>query len=89
MGNNTKTIPERNEVPTNDTWDLSDLFTNDQEWESGLSLYKKRTPDIEKFRGVLGRGVVGDGQDLPGRRRHRGPGDVGAGRAPVATAYFG
>jgi oligoendopeptidase F len=51
---NTIRIPNRNEVDEQDTWDLSGLFSNDQQWEEGLQEYKEKTERIESFKGTLG-----------------------------------
>ncbi len=58
MSNNAQSIPERKDVPTNDTWDLSRLFTSDEEWETGLTRFKEKTPEIEKFKGTLGQNAA-------------------------------
>lgn len=58
MSTNAQTIPERQDVPTSDTWDLSQLFTSEEEWETGLSQFKEKTPEIEKFKGTLGRSAA-------------------------------
>lgn len=44
----------RNEVPTNDTWDLSSLYTSDEAWEKDLKQLKEYAPQFEKYRGRLG-----------------------------------
>ena len=49
-----ETIPERNEINKEDTWDLSKLFINDTEWEKSLSLYAKEAEKIPSFMGTLG-----------------------------------
>ena len=47
-------IPERKDVPVENTWDLSRLFTSDEEWERGLEELKRRTPEVEQWKGTLG-----------------------------------
>ncbi|MDG2012683.1 MAG: oligoendopeptidase F, partial [Pirellulaceae bacterium] len=50
-------LPPRSEVKTEDTWDLSKLFANDEAWEAGLEALEARTPGYEDFRGKLGDGA--------------------------------
>jgi len=50
----TKRLPERNQVKTADTWDLSSLFPDDEAWETAFSKFEKRIVDYERFRGKLG-----------------------------------
>ena len=47
-------IPERKDVPAENTWDLSKLFPGDDEWEEGLKEFKSMIPKIESFKGTLG-----------------------------------
>jgi oligoendopeptidase F len=47
-------IPSRKEVAIGDTWDLSKLFVNDKEWESGLAKFEKEAEKILSYRGTLG-----------------------------------
>lgn len=51
-----KTLPAREKVKVNDTWDLDSLFKNDQEWEAAFEKWKKLIPKFEKFRGTLADG---------------------------------
>lgn len=48
-----KRLPKRNEVPVNDTWDLSPMFENDQAWESEYNNLKEYYPVISRFKGRL------------------------------------
>ncbi len=48
------TIPQRNDVPTEYTWDLDKLFTNDSTWEEGLKEFRDMIPKIAGFKGTLG-----------------------------------
>ncbi|GMV99600.1 MAG: oligopeptidase [Candidatus Hydrogenedentota bacterium] len=50
----TKRIPKRSEVRESDTWDLSVLFKNDEDWHKALKKQEKKVPHFEKFRGRLG-----------------------------------
>ncbi|MDR1058958.1 MAG: M3 family metallopeptidase, partial [Treponema sp.] len=47
-------IPLRKEIAPKDTWDLSKLFSGDDEWYGGLSEYENRTKRIGEFKGTLG-----------------------------------
>jgi len=52
----TKKLPARKDVKTEDTWDLSSLFKNDEEWEKAFVAWEKQIRRYEKFRGTLGDG---------------------------------
>jgi oligoendopeptidase F len=53
--NDAERIPERSGVAIEDTWDLSKLFKNDEEWNKGLEAYEKMAERIPSFRGSLGK----------------------------------
>ena len=36
-----KTLPPREKVKVDDTWDLDSLFKNDEEWEAAFEKWKK------------------------------------------------
>ncbi|MDR2028135.1 MAG: oligoendopeptidase F [Treponema sp.] len=48
-------IPLRSEVDRQDTWDLSKLYPNDDDWQKGLKEYEKTAERIPSFRGTLGK----------------------------------
>lgn len=50
---NVKTLPARSKVKVGDTWDLSSLFANDDDWEKAFKQFEKQVPKFEKFRGTL------------------------------------
>jgi oligoendopeptidase F len=52
----TKKLPARNKVKSADTWDLSSLFKNDDEWEQAFVRWEKQIPKYDTFRGTLGDG---------------------------------
>ena len=52
-----ETISSRSETAVEDTWDLSKLFTNDEEWEKSLTLYEKAAEKIPSYQGTLGKSV--------------------------------
>ena len=52
---NTKRIPSRSEVRTEDTWDLSPLFKNYAAWERAYRKLEKMIEDFAAFRGTLGK----------------------------------
>ena len=52
-----KTLPPRDKVKPDDTWDLASLFTNDDEWEDAFEKWEKQIPKYAKFRGTLGDGA--------------------------------
>ncbi|RIK80216.1 MAG: oligoendopeptidase F [Planctomycetota bacterium] len=49
-----RTLPVREKVKPDDTWDLASLFANDAEWETAFEKWKQLIPKYEKFRGSLG-----------------------------------
>jgi oligoendopeptidase F len=53
-----KTIPERKDTPEKHRWDLSPMFTSDDEWNSLYSEVEKKLPEYEKYRGKLGESVL-------------------------------
>ncbi len=50
---NENTIPLRSEIQTEDTWDLTKLFPDNQSWEEGLRQFKEKSARIPEFRGTL------------------------------------
>ncbi|MDR1239388.1 MAG: oligoendopeptidase F [Treponema sp.] len=53
--NSGPSIPLRSHVKPEDTWDLSKLFKNDDEWNAGLSAYEQMAEKIPAYRGTLGK----------------------------------
>jgi len=47
-----KPLP-RADVPADDRWDLSTLYTRDEDWERDLEALATRVPEIESFQGRL------------------------------------
>ena len=47
-------VPNRQDVRPDDTWDLSPLFADDASWEKALKKMEARIPEFEAFRGKLG-----------------------------------
>ncbi len=45
----------RSQVAPGDTWDLTRIFMTDTAWERAFARLQKRLPEIESFRGTLGR----------------------------------
>lgn len=43
----------RSEVPTEQTWDLTDLFATDEEWKQELSAIKANVSDVTQYKGRL------------------------------------
>ena len=50
----TQRLPKRDQVPAEDTWDLTSLFDDDAAWEAAFVRYERRVKGYEKFRGKLG-----------------------------------
>ncbi len=49
-------LPHRNEVPAEDTWDLSSLYASDADWEKDFEKFGKLIPRYDSFRGRLSEG---------------------------------
>jgi oligoendopeptidase F len=49
-----KKLPGRNEVATEDTWRLEDIFANDEAWEKEFNEVKGLLPGVQEFQGPLG-----------------------------------
>ena len=47
--------PLRSEVSLSDTWDLAPLYPDDPAWEADFQTLQTEFPEVEKFRGSLGR----------------------------------
>jgi len=50
-----QTIAPRSEAAVSDTWDLSSLYTNDDDWNKSLCEYEKLIEKIPSFKGTLGK----------------------------------
>ena len=50
-----ESIPLRSEGRAEDKWDLSKLFRNDDEWNTGLAAFEKEAGKIPSYRGTLGK----------------------------------
>lgn len=46
-------LPKREDIPEGYRWKLSDIFENDELWETAFTAIKKRIPEISAFRGTL------------------------------------
>jgi oligoendopeptidase F len=46
-------LPAREEVAPPDTWDLSKLYENDQQWEEGFQEFESMIPGYQPFQGTL------------------------------------
>ena len=53
MNENLKRIPERHEIPIEDTWDLFSLFPSDEAWSEALGKYEKMIEKLLSFKGTL------------------------------------
>ena len=52
------TLPPRSETSLEDTWDLTKLFDNDDEWEAGLKQLEERIPGYADFKDKLADGAT-------------------------------
>lgn len=48
-----KTLPKRNEVPVEETWNLDSIFASEEEWEKEFTEIKQLLPKISEFQGKL------------------------------------
>ena len=55
MSDCAKKLPLRADVPPEDRWNLDPLFADDPAWEEALAAFEAAAPDIEPFKGTLGR----------------------------------
>lgn len=49
-----KKLPARNEVATENTWKLEDIFANDEAWEQEFNEVKGLLPGVQEYQGKLG-----------------------------------
>lgn len=49
-----KKLPARNEVATEDTWKLEDIFANDEVWEKEFTEVKSMLPGVQEYQGKIG-----------------------------------
>ncbi|SER95066.1 oligoendopeptidase F [Salipaludibacillus aurantiacus] len=49
-----KTLPKREEIPVEKTWDLEDIYENNNEWEKEFQEVKEMLPELKNFQGTLG-----------------------------------
>ena len=52
-GNSTTKIPQRNEVPTEYTWALEDLYATVDDWKKDMEKLKGLLSEIESYKGKL------------------------------------
>ena len=52
------TIPERNEVAIENTWDLSKLFADDASWDKGVEQFESLAKQLSDFKGTLGQSAA-------------------------------
>ena len=50
-----KTPVLRSRIAPEDTWNLKPLFRSDAAWEKNFRQLERRLPEVESFRGSLGR----------------------------------
>ncbi len=50
---NVKSLPSREDVKLENTWDLASLFHSDSMWEESLAAWEKRIPEYDAFVGTL------------------------------------
>ena len=50
------TLPPRNEVPIEETWNLESIFASTAEWEDAYEAVKAKLPTLKEFEGTLAQG---------------------------------
>jgi len=55
---NITTLPSRNEVPIEQTWDLASVFSTPADWESACSRLTAMLPDLSVYQGHLGENPI-------------------------------
>jgi oligoendopeptidase F len=50
----TTSLPARNEIPVEETWNLTSIFPTNADWEAALEHVKTELPELEKYKGRLG-----------------------------------
>jgi len=53
-----KRVPNRQQVATEDTWDLTSLYSNDTAWEKAFTKLEKKIGGYAKFKGRLARSAI-------------------------------
>ena len=51
-----QSLPPRDRVKIEDTWNLGALFAGDAEWQAAFDKWKKLIPRFARFRGTLAEG---------------------------------
>ena len=57
MATDINQLPERKDIPVEDTWRLEDIFATDQAWEEEFKNIQDSLPKGEQYRGKLGESV--------------------------------
>lgn len=48
-----KALPKRSEVKVEDTWNLTDLYADQEEWEADLAEYRRLSENLTKYEGKV------------------------------------
>src|SRR5258708_12593836 len=48
------TLPKRNEIPKDQTWELESIYPTDADWERDFAQVSTQLPEIRAFEGRLG-----------------------------------
>lgn len=51
-----QTLQNRQDIPTEYTWNLESIFSSNQEWENSFQNLQSRLPELEALKGTLGQG---------------------------------
>ena len=57
MTSESKKLPTRDEVPVEQTWDLTTIFKSDEEWEAAYKAAAEKEEKVQQYEGTLGNGA--------------------------------
>jgi oligoendopeptidase F len=57
------TLPERDKIETNYTWNLNDIYKSEEDWENEFKWVGEKIPEYKNFRGKIGKSA-GDLLDI-------------------------
>ena len=48
-----ETLPARNEIPREETWNLESIFPSVEAWEKAYKIVENRLPELDAYKGKL------------------------------------
>ena len=67
-------IPERSQIPVEETWNLADLYPSDQAWEQDLEATRALARKLPGYAGRLGESTSPSWPTTPSAKATRTPG---------------